>query len=352
VCSSDLIRMPYIVPRTTLYSQKLIINTADLAPEGNGLPFKLTLNRNELLTHTSNDFKNVKINVKIFDTKHDEMIFSKIISYDDLTKEISGNLNASDFKHGDQIPLEVKLTIAENPEKREIITDNGHFISFGYVASHDIIQGNIPKDKANEKTMNNATVKKPIQTIKVKDKDVEILYETLTASISSKIKTKTGYGIKPEITAKYQNDIHTNQTIPLVLEANKAMTSSEDHYGEILNDKLIIRLIDNKLPKVAIEQQTGRIRQIQFIDANKSIKENEIDGGNMLYVPIWHKTETETLYLKSINEQGDINTIGVNKMKLNMPTYIDIYAYMYNPSNSNTVGHDELLLKPTLNRKN
>lgn len=352
-----VIRMPYIVPRTTIYSQRLTVDTDDITPEGNGLPFKLIIGTNEqLVQDPSNDFKNVKVNVKIYDTKHNKVAYSTVVNYNDLSKELSGKLNVSDFKHGNQVPLEVKLTIAENPDKRELITENGKFISFGYVASHDTIQGNIPIDKANENTKNTATVKKPVRTVKEKDKDVQILYETLTASISSKIKTKTGYGIQPKIATKYQSEINTtNQNIPLVLEANKQIKSSEDSYGEMINNKLIIRLINNQLPKVAIQKPTGKVRQIEFVDPNNSTKstikdlqKNEINGGNRLYIPIWHEIGTEKLNLKAVDKDGKVVTIGVNKMKLNMPTYIDIFAYMYNPSESKTVGHDEMLLKPNI----
>ena len=109
-------------------------------------------------------------------------------------------------------------------------------------------------------------------------------------------------------------------------------------------------MFNQKLPTVAIQKLTGNIRQLQTIDKTLDKNPDEIDGGNKLYIPIWHKLNTETLYLKSVDNNQKIQEIGINKMKLNMPMYIDIYAYMYNPSDSKSINSDEMLLKPNINK--
>ena len=107
----------------------------------------------------------------------------------------------------------------------------------------------------------------------------------------------------------------------------------------------MVPLINQKLPKVAIERETGNIRQLEFVDKTSNLKSNEIDGKNKLYIPVWHKLNTETLYLKVVDNNQNIQEVGVNKLKLNMPMYVDIYAYMYTANDSTSIAKDELLLK-------
>lgn len=346
-----IVKMPYIVPRVAIYPEKLIIDTDDILPEGKGLPFNLTNNKEEqIYKNKDKDFQNIKINIAIKDTNKNKILTSKIVAYNDINKEIRDTLKVEGYKYSEKIPVEVVLSTAENPDKREIIFDSGKFISFGFVASHDVLQGNIPKDKANEGVMNTVTVKKPIRTLKIREKDVKIYYETIHASITSKIKTKTGYGIKPEIEANYQNEIDNKKSnLTIALIGSKELISKKDQYGKIEDNNLIIPLINQKLPTVAIQKLTGNIRQLQTIDKTLDKNPDEIDGGNKLYIPIWHKLNTETLYLKGVDNNQKIQEIGINKMKLNMPMYIDIYAYMYNPSDSKSINSDEMLLKPNIN---
>jgi len=42
------------------------------------------------------------------------------------------------------------------------------------------------------------------------------------------------------------------------------------------------------------------------------------------------------------------NEIGINAVNFDSKAYVDVYAYMYEASESNTVQHDELMLKPEL----
>lgn len=342
-----IIKMAYIVPRVHIYANQLIIDTADIAPEGKGLPIRLSNRKQEQIYKDKNkDFQNIKLNITVKDVNRNQTLLSKKIAYNDIDKEIVDVLVAQNYKHGEKIPVETIITTAENPDKREIIYDDGKFISYGFVASHDVSQGNIPKDKAEEGVLNSATIKKPIRTIKQREKDTQVLYETLTANISSKIRTKTGYGIEPVVNATYQNELDNKSIkLNLALIGSKTLVGKNDQYGKISGENLMVPLINQKLPKVAIERETGNIRQLEFVDKTSNLKSNEIDGKNKLYIPVWHKLNTETLYLKVVDNNQNIQEVGVNKLKLNMPMYVDIYAYMYTANDSTSIAKDELLLK-------
>lgn len=332
------IKIPYLAPQAEVYANKLIVDTDDAST---GLPFTLTMVKNVLHYKTSSaDFTNVKLNVKIVDLNTGKVYWQTVQPFYQLATTYTGRLNVVGFNNGAKIPLKVIVDVVENPDEREILLDAGIFNSFGYVKSHQNIMGNLPYAQFNTQADNTGEVTYPIRTEKVRGVDVHTYYETLCVSTKSLVRTKTGYGIIPNVTVDYHNDLDQTYDLRLNLKIPKSFVTSEDHLDVItLSDGYQLAMdTSNQLARVYIKQDTGAVYNLKYVDNVSDF----IDGDFKLYIPIWH-----SLGKYPISYTFQAGTVGRNAISLNLQSAIDVYANMYATSKSTSITHDELFVKPS-----
>lgn len=191
-----------------------------------------------------------------------------------------------------------------------------------------------------------------IMTERVIGEDITYKYETLNIGALKNIKTKSGYGIdvKQQLKVKYKNDFDKTYDVKAALDIDKALASSELTYGDGVGSMKRVKLVDQllegqftyELPEVMVHKGDGRLA---FVNKKNQNQGDWLNGGRQLYIPIWIKTlQKYPIDFVSTNE------IGINAVNFDTKAYVDVYAYMYEASESKTVHHDEVMLKPEMQK--
>lgn len=335
------IRMPYIVPRIFAKPTKLIIDTAD---KSKGLPFELSIDKGIQLAKKANeDFKNVELKIAIIDTNSNEELWSISDKYYNLSSTYKDRLHVpSNYRDGDKIPVKVVISVAANPDYREVILNRAAFVSHGYTASHTVLSSNLSQSTATENAYAQMAVRLPIRTEKVGDDSVKEYFETASVSAKSLHRIKTGYGISTNLSFSYSNDLgHSFDTsIEALVPTSFVRKNTDIHYDMLFDNQSVIPLTsDYGFPHVAVRQGDGLVRKWNDIAGHES---EFIDGGNKLYIPFWQDLDKYTITYEFANN----GTVGDNKIGLDLDTFVDVYAYMYATAKSDTMKKDELMVKP------
>lgn len=191
-----------------------------------------------------------------------------------------------------------------------------------------------------------------IMTERVIGEDITYKYETLNIGALKNIKTKSGYGIdvNQQLKVKYKNDFDKTYDVKAALDIDKALASSELTYGDGVGSMKRVKLVDQllegqfsyELPEVMVHKGDGKLA---FVNEKNQNQGDWLNGGKQLYIPIWIKAlQKYPIDFVSTNE------IGINAVNFDSKAYIDVYAYMYEASESDTIQHDEVMLKPEMQK--
>lgn len=189
-----------------------------------------------------------------------------------------------------------------------------------------------------------------IMTERVIGEDITYKYETLNIDALKNIKTKSGYGIdvNQQLKVKYKNDFDKAYDVKAALDIDEALASSELVYGNGIGSMKRVKLADQllegqfryELPEVMVHKGDG---QLAFVNKDNQNNIDWLNGGRQLYIPIWIKAlQKYPIDFVSTDE------IGINAVNFDSKAYIDVYAYMYEASESKTVQQDEVMLKPEM----
>lgn len=293
--------------------------------------------------------KEVSFKVELWDNTSNQKVTEKDYTGDLLPEKIAFKVPSELLKQdGQQHNYEVRLVGLEGSDAK-INTD-------GYTSSKKIVRLDDLKDHLKDDTYVYRSV---IMTERYKGNDIKRYYEEIKVPIGKPYRNKTGYAIdlKP-FGMSYQNDLQEFDSISGVkveLSAEKGLVEKANIKAENWFSKHVELQVertsnvfkDNKisfdveLPEVSSRQNDGAIRLAKNVKA----KTNYYNGGRRLYVPIWTKLKNYEL----VYDLSD-HKIGVNQVSLILIKHVDVYAYMYNPSESNSVINDELMLKPNMNK--
>lgn len=189
-----------------------------------------------------------------------------------------------------------------------------------------------------------------IMTERVIGEDMTYKYETLNIGALKNIKTKSGYGIdvNQQLKVKYKNDFDKAYDVKAALDIDEALASSELVYNNAIGSMKRVKLADQllegqfryELPEVMVHKGDGKLA---FVNKDNQNNIDWLNGGRQLYIPIWIKAlQKYPIDFVSTNE------IGINAVNFDSKAYVDVYAYMYEASESDTVQHDEVMLKPEM----
>lgn len=293
--------------------------------------------------------KEVSFKVELWDNTLNQKVTEKDYTGDSLPEKISFKVPSELLKRdGQQHNYEARLVDLEGSDAK-INTD-------GYTSSKKIVRLDDLKDHLKDDTYVYRSV---IMTERYKGKDINRYYEEIKVPIGKPYRNKTGYAIdlKP-FGMSYQNDLQEFGSIANVkveLSAEKGLVEkvnikAENWFSKYVelqvertfNDFKASKMsFDVELPEVSVRQNDGAID----LAKNVKTKTNYYNGGRRLYVPIWTKLKNYELVYDLSNHK-----IGVNQVSVMLTKHVDVYAYMYNPAESNSVIHDELMLKPNMQR--
>lgn len=191
-----------------------------------------------------------------------------------------------------------------------------------------------------------------IMTERVIGEDITYKYETLNIGALKNIKTKSGYGIdvNQQLKVRYKNDFDKAYDVKAALDIDEDLASSELVYGNGIGSMKRVELADQllegqfsyELPEVMVHKGDGKLA---FVNKDNQNNIDWLNGGKQLYIPIWIKVlQKYPIDFVSTNE------IGINAVNFDTKAYVDVYAYMYEASESKTVHHDEVMLKPEMQK--
>lgn len=329
VGTQDLqLTIPYVLPVYTVDSDSIQIDTAKVS-SGN-LPTKLTFSHNA--THA--DFMgDISFYVFITDITNQKEVYRKEYMAKTFGTSYDIQLPTNYLTKNQKINYAVSIKIAKNPKNDKFTTANEPLESYGFTASEKAI--------TNNDLQNNAFhYSGVIRTFKSRSSSsVKEYHETLDGSLKLSYKIKSGYGIEPQITTTYSNELNEKYDLRLNLQFPKSFVTKEDHIEvTTLSDAYQLTMdANNQLPRMYVKKDTGAIYSSRFVDDVS----NFVDGGFKLYIPIWHN-----LGRNPINYSFNQGSIGKNAISLNLQSTIDIYANMYATSKSSTINKDELMIKP------
>lgn len=201
-----------------------------------------------------------------------------------------------------------------------------------------------------------SVIKNVIYTERERGKKIVKKYETFVVSPREPQRVKTGYDyvLKP-LNFRYQNDF-SDYTSVKNLTFNVFYTdglfekaSGMSRFGD---DQLILdrQVKENRrdgvvfnveLPESVVSKQKGLFK----LKRDVSDLGNYYDTKRKIFIPVWSKLGDYHVVFKNTG------TIGVNENNVELIENVKLYAYMYNPSESDSIMNDELMLKPIINRK-
>ena len=226
----------------------------------------------------------------------------------------------------------------------------------GYTSSKKIVRLDDLKDHLKDDTYIYRPV---IMTERYKGKDIVRYYEEIKVPIGKPYRNKTGYSIQLKPFAmSYQNDLKEFKSVDglelkllaekgLVEKANIRSQEWFSKYLELNLEGMNRAFEDNRLtfnidlPEVAVHQNDGKIQLAKDVKG----RNDYYNGGKNLYVPIWTQLKNYELVYDLSN-----HVFGVNQVSVMLTKHVDVYAYMYNPAESQSVAGDELMLKPHLRK--
>ena len=293
--------------------------------------------------------KEVSFKIELWDNTLNQKVTEKGFTGESLPEKISFKVPSVLLKQdGQQHNYEARLVGLEGSDAK-INTD-------GYTSSKKIVRLDDLKDHLKDDTYIYRPV---IMTERYKGKDIVRYYEEIKVPIGKPYRNKTGYSIQLKPFAmSYQNDLQEFQTmddiqVKLLAEkglVEKANIRSQEWFSKYVelnlegmnrtfNDNRLTFNID--LPEVAVHQNDGKIQLVKDVKG----RNDYYNGGKNLYVPIWTQLKNYELVYDLSGQK-----IGVNQVSLMLTKHVNVYAYMYNPSESQSVAGDELMLKPHLKK--
>lgn len=222
-----------------------------------------------------------------------------------------------------------------------------------------------------EKTMTNANAdasgniqyKGVVMTERELGRDIVPYYETLKINKIAQPQVKSGYGFAFEPKVEYTNDLMTEIVNKLGIKTNVDATMTLDkrlidttiEYYRADTDQAIVNMdrkleepgvtsmkVTYHLPESHLEQGTGKTYSNNQKE-NGAISGATVSGGHKLYVPVWidHAGKYDAAFKSKA-------ALGSHRLNFDLLNKVDVHAYMFNHTDSDTSALDELLIHPML----
>lgn len=305
------------------------------------------------------------ITLGIYDTKSNKKIATKTYKPDELLRENVINVLSSRISYGTEKPVKANIEARIEGFNTDTIwvRDADAKLDVDIYKSANV---NILTDPAShaEQTYKGVTVAEREQ-----GKPIQLYHETATISKTPTVKLKAGYGFEYEFNVVYTNEILADVQSKLPLETSlkasmllderlldatyKSKETTSDGVSYIGMDAEIdatyfkgVKTV-YRLPESYIEQKTGNSytqNQMIAMKADMDDPKEFVAGGKKFYVPVW-MDETGEYGIYPTSNIGS-SYLGSNKVHFLANQTANVYAYMFNHTDSKTSDLDELLVQP------
>lgn len=303
--------------------------------------------------------KDKNITLAIYDMKTGKKVASKTYKQKDLRNENAMLIPPDGLVKADKRKYEVRL---EGYDKDTIWVRDGEdaIDTDGYTAK----EATLTIDDAE--TNGDVKFKGVVMTERVLNKDMSLFYETWNMKDIPEPKVKSGYGYSFSPKLLYTNDLlnDVKNKIPGVnfspemsafvdhnlIDPSLEYYDSEADYrnGEKVKATFLrtespgANKLDSsyQLPQLYLEQGTG----LTFTGNQKEKGEMTglpLDAGHELYVPVW--IDHHGRYEATIRNE---KPLGSNFMNVDLLRHVNVQAYMFSHTDSETPDEDELLIHP------
>lgn len=306
------------------------------------------------------------ITLGIYETETNKRLVTKTYKPDELLREnvLSVPRVALTYPNTKPAKLNIEARIENVNTDTVWVRDGDEKLNVDiYKAS----QANIADDMAShaEQTYKGVTVAE-----REHGKPIQLYYETATISKTPVIKLKAGYGFAYQFHVTYANEIlaDVQSKLPIKTSVNAGITlderlldgtykSVDDTAGGMSHIYLDAEIDATyfqgtktvyNLPNSYIEQKTGNSytqNQMIAMKADMSNPKQFVEGGKKFYVPVWIDEAMKYDIVPS-NFGKTVESLGSNQVGFMATHRADIYAYMFNHTDSETSNDDELLIQP------
>lgn len=307
--------------------------------------------------------KDQNITLAIYDKASGEKVASKTYKQSELRNENAILIPPDGLVKADKRNYEVRL---EGYDKNKIWVRDGEdaIDTDGYTAK----EGTLTIDDADSN--GDVKFKGVVMTERELKKDMAVFYETWNMKDIPEPTVKSGYGYSFNPRLLYANDLlnDVKNKIPGVnfspemsafvdhhlIDSSLEYYSPDADYGD--GDKVEVKFLRTEspgankldssyqLPQLYLEQGTG----LTFTGNQKENGEMTglpLDAGHELYVPVW--IDRLGIYDTVIKNE---KPIGSNFMNVDLLRHVNVPAYMFSHTDSDTPEGDELLIHPMIQK--
>lgn len=305
------------------------------------------------------------ITLGIYNTKTNKRIASKTYKPDDLLRENVINVASNAVGYGTDAP--VKANIEARIE--DVNTDTIWVRDADAELDVDIYRSSAANILSDPTSHASQTYKGVTVAEREMGKPIQLYHETATISKTPTIRLKAGYGFAYQFDVVYTNEIlaDVQSKLPVKVSVPSSMLlderlldatykSKEDTAGGMSYIGLDAE-IDTMyakgtrtvyhLPESYIEQKTGNSythNQMIAMKADTNDPKTFIPGGQKFYAPVWMDATGEYDLIPTSNVGAAY--LGSNRLTFMATHKADVYAYMFNHTDSKTSDLDELLVQP------
>ena len=361
------------------YLNETVINSATdykLSPISNRVRYtiradlELGLERIRIYTNRATDGLPVSVRVKqtVLDAERVKNTPVKLVLYDESgRKVIEKSYTQSQILRENELMIPASV-LTKGDKENYTVKIEGYDTNLVWVKDGE---GILDTDghTSIEKTLTNADAdesgnihyKGVVMTERELGKNMVSYYETLKINKIAQPRVKSGYGFEFEPKVEYTNDLMTDIVNKLGIKTNVDTTLTLDtqlidttiEYYRPETDQAIVNMerkleepgntsvnVTYHLPESHLEQGTGKVYSNNQKE-NGAISGATVSGGHKLYVPVW--IDEVRKYDAAFKSK---TALGSHRLHFNLLNKIDVHAYMFSHTDSDTSALDELLIHP------
>lgn len=335
------------LPQTDIGMKHIQIYT-DRADQG--LPVLLTLN----LDNQFDTYSDETIDIGVYRTnENDKLLMTETVKLSDITDNEQLELLIPSDELAPAQEANYKAVIKDYDDRYISIPDDAVSIDTdGYTAT----EGTLTEQDGEPTSFTGV-----VMTEREIGEDIETYEEAITIDYVTDQTVKSGYGYDVYGKVAYENDIMDDVTERFDIHRSTDMRMEIDNglldytlafYNADSSASSMELVVDDSedtdthsvrtytAPTIFLDQQSGMAYTAEQKD-NGEVSGEAIDAGERLYAPVWIDS-LGTYEMTLTNERP----LGVHRMDVKTTSTVDVQAYMFSHTDSETPEDDELLIHP------
>lgn len=303
--------------------------------------------------------KDKNITLAIYNTDSGDKVTEKTYKQSELRSENAIQIPSDALEQADRKNYEVRIE-GYDEDKIWVRDGEGSIDTDGYTAK----EGTLTIDDANED--GDVLFKGIVMTERERGEDMSVFHESWNVEKIPEPEVKSGYAYEFNPTLSYSNELLNDVENRIedvsfapemsVFVDHRLIDPSLEYYDSDVDyeddDKVKVGFLKTEspttntiessyqLPQVYLEQGTG-LTYTGNQKQNGEMEGEPLDAGYKLYVPVW--IEESGVYDTMIRND---KPIGSNFMNVDLLRQVDVPAYMFHHTDSETADDDELLIHP------